>query len=241
MKCFVKRKEDFTLIELLIVVGVIAILAALLLPALTKSLDRASGIECRNNLKQLGTANAMYVNDSKDYLPMSKDSKGLTWDRKLVPYLNYNVDDADTKSITDNWKIFSCPLDTITRQNNASIRSFCSNPTVYATNSWGESWSRSRKISQIMNPTSRFMLYDLHCEWNCLMKANYEVCGSGGITEGGSGSIKTHFDGLKADAYVRVHDKQANICFVGGNVNSARTITQENWWPGKTMPGEPKN
>lgn len=64
-----KKFLTFTLIELLIVISIIAILAAMLLPALTRSKDMGRRISCTSNLKQISCGIQMYVNDNNGWMP----------------------------------------------------------------------------------------------------------------------------------------------------------------------------
>ena len=63
------RKPLFTLIELLVVIAIIAILAAMLLPALNRARETAKSSKCVNNLKQIGTAYAVYTANYNDFIP----------------------------------------------------------------------------------------------------------------------------------------------------------------------------
>ena len=83
--------SGFTLIELLVVIAIIAILAAMLLPALAKAKQKAQGIQCVSNLKQLSLAWLMYTGDANGVIPWNGDEAAQPQQANLAsgsdPYL----------------------------------------------------------------------------------------------------------------------------------------------------------
>jgi len=121
------RRRGFTLVELLVVIGIIALLMSILLPALNKARENARQVKCANNMRQIWMACVMYANENKDMLPIPPrventssitvaPSMGIVMDPNgniggIYDYQQGTLWPYISKSVQSRQDVFNCPTD----------------------------------------------------------------------------------------------------------------------------------
>jgi prepilin-type N-terminal cleavage/methylation domain-containing protein/prepilin-type processing-associated H-X9-DG protein len=211
----------FTLIELLVVIAIIAILASMLLPALSRAKSKSSAIQCLNQMRQVGLATLMYADDHNASLPRSTHSAlahgQLPWAFALMPYLRAKEftkpDAAWTNLFTTFYRCPKGPKQVMDWSYGKSVY-----PELTPEETGGPTWNR---LFQIPRPVQTV-----------------------GYGEKLGGSMADHFmahfwkDGGQPEVDRARHDGQANYIFFDGHAAKHRfeatfsiTNNTDNWNP----------
>lgn len=207
-------RPGFTLVELLVVIGIIALLVAILMPALSKARGQAQWAACLSNLKQLGNALQMYAQENKGYLPRpASNGNGefpddiIIWreppttpgftvnDTVLAKYLNAFNDKLQT--------IFRCPTDNYQDRPPQSGFNFPFRYSYTMNEAW-DSIPNPPSVARLILPRPKITQVQRPADKCLLVEENNPNDGRFVYGNVGAGS---------ADALAERHAKQGNVLF----------------------------
>jgi prepilin-type N-terminal cleavage/methylation domain-containing protein/prepilin-type processing-associated H-X9-DG protein len=250
----VKRKSNqaFTLVELLVVIGIIAVLISILLPALGRAREQGLNVKCAANLRQLGTAMLMYIQDNKGYVPKAYyptskpdpavSSVGLYWFDQLAKYMSipsawYKAPSRVIDKRPFGGTILACPVAPYSEDKFSYVMNgLMSNNIAQAPNSSGlywtfdgrkEEWALTR-IVQYRKPSGTMCFSDGSNRANWPAQVNItNLFAKSEIDRVPQFASNPAFSALQE----RRHNggKTINVCFLDGSVKSVtlRELTVE--------------
>lgn len=232
--------NGFTLVELLVVMGIIALLIAMLMPSLSKARKQAQAIQCASNLKQVGNAVQMYVNQNRGYL--GRWSNSTNWQDPAKP--DEMIDPTEyTKAY---WGVvyaiagnltkttFHCPSAALGEKGDGLTFEQGAIYTSYSQNCYGgrnSGFSDAKRVALFGNKDEIALFNrDAAGIWHGRKYSRirhsaqtiFAWDGYESVTDGNGDTFVNWFQWVKPDRtyeYLR-HNKQANVLFADGHVTS---------------------
>ena len=211
-------RRIFTLIELLIVIAIIAILAAMLLPALNVARKKAYSINCIGNLRQQGVSFMLYNDNYEGYFPvygMKRDTKDITWINLLLENGGITVKtivDPGLKAVIAQDKTYAGYSYSGYGYNFRYVGSY----TGRGIPSANTDSTRSAKLQEFKRPSEGYLVMDGAKNTGLYDTGNYRV-----IEYPGSSSGNGTIDAVR-------HDGTVNVLYLDGHAAGVRVQSRLN-------------